>query len=773
MLMAFVCPKAHSEGSYGIALPANPSRTLQHAAATLAECVRKMTGAPVLTGENARAATIAVFVLAGPTESLPDSVKLVEPSGWGAETNEDAYYLKSANAGGRNYVVLAGKSDPAVLYAVYEYLQRCGDCGFFEDGDYVPAQAPRITGIDYSTKPRFSFRHFRGDLCGAWGIKKFHFLHRDLDDWVEFDDWLAARRINRSDFISMVNSETAGDAIEMAFGLRDEQPGERYGAGWPTAYSWPSKVRTWLLQRRLAYQRELGIKSITSVFFGLTPMPYKIAHPELKWVPAGYDHAMIHPDDPEAYRLSKKFLQAIVDLYGTDHLYWDTPYSEFLGADSYDKALAMKISSAKLDCKMFKEVDPRATWVTDSWDFCALPAFWTPERRKTYLESIPRDMCYMADATTDMGSQYRASEYFYGLPWAIGNLHSYQGDDHLHGSLQGIIDMTNAAVNDPRSDKLTGFVHLPEIHGHDIMYWQLSTELAWNPAGVTLDKFISDYTLRRYGKASYPKMLAAQKQIVQGVYCGNGQIPIYKKIGADAYLFCSPIWEDNYTAGEGHIAGLPNTVASLGRGVEIALTQEALQAGNPLYENDIVEWTKSYLGHMFNYAIVRSYLAFRSGDAAEVNKQSDYALRSLRLIQDILSTRPDYWLKTTVDAAMVVPGTNPATPKMIRQSCINDQYAANDCYEETYHFYLPRAEVYFNGLKERMSKGEKTMKWADVAPAGDKFRTKWLEGPVDVPADVSFKGTPIEACRRALDSTQDIARDIKRYGQAQKRKAEK
>lgn len=773
VLLVVACSGALCEGSYSIVLPDSPSRTVKHAADELAKYVHEMTGAPVAVGTKADGGETAVFVLGSAgsnatAKSLLDAGKLTEPEGWSAEADEDAFYLKSAG----KHIVLAGKSDAAVLYAVYEYLQRYGDCGFFEDGDYVPSLTPRIAGVDYFSKPRFTFRHFRGDLCGAWGIKKFHFFHRDMGDWTGFYDWLAKRRINRSDFWPLINSEMGGDAIEMAFGIKDEEPGERYGWGWPTGYSWPSKVRTRLLQRRLSYQRDLGIKAVIQVLFGVTPVPFKKAHPELKWVNGGYDHAMISPDEPKGYELSKKFLQAVVDLYGTDHLYQDTPYSESLAASNYDETLRLKIAAAKADCKIFKEIDPQATWITDSWDFVALGNFWTAERRKTYFESIPREMCYFADATTDMASQYAKSNYFGGLPWAIGNLHSYQGDDHLHGSLQGEIDWANAAVNDPKSDKLTGFFHLPEIHGHDIMYWQLSTELAWNPKGVTLDGFVSDYTLRRYGRASYSKMLAAQKLIVKGVYCNNGQIPIYKKIGSGCgfYVACTPIWEDNYKGGEAYIAGLPNTVGSLDKGIGIALTQDSLQKSNQLYENDIVEWTKSYLGHAFNYAVVRSYLAFKSGDKAELDKQSEYAMRSLRLIQDILSTRPDYWLATTVDAAMAVPGTNPAADKMIRKNCVNDQYAANDCYEQTYQFYLPRAEVYFIGLKERLAKGEKTMRWADVAPAGDKFLTKWLEGPVDVPAGVAFKGTPIEACHHAIESTRDIARDIERYGQALKQK---
>jgi hypothetical protein len=107
---------------------------------------------------------------------------------------------------------------------------------------------------------------------------------------------------------------------------------------------------------------------------------------------------------------------------------------------------------------------------------------------------------------------------------------------------------------------------------------------------------------------------------------------------------------------------------------------------------------------------------------------------------------------------MSIPGTNPFTPKMIKQNCVSWSYAPNDCYEQMYHYFKPRAELYFNTLKAKLAKGENSMKWEDIAPEGDKIERKWVEQPITVPASVAFKGTPMEAIKHALAATKSIGK---------------
>ncbi len=765
MILLIVAATAVADaGGCRVILPPGASQVVRHSGDELAKYLRKMTEAPVAVGESEGSAS-TVYVLGSPesnpvAKALLDSGKLVEPKAWAAETSPDAFYLRSTESGGRQYVVLAGKSDVAVLYAVYDYLQRYGNCGFFEDGDFIPRKAPRTTGIDYFTRPRFSIREFHADLCASYGIKKLHFIHRTTDDWTPFYDWLAKRKINLSLALTFVNGLLAGDALEAGFGVKDEEPGERYGGGWPSKWTWPAKERTRIMRKRLAYQRSLGIKHMYGFIFGQTPVPFKKAHPELKWVEVSYEHALLHPDEPLAYDLTKKFYKACVDLYGTDHFYTDTPYCECAGTTDWDESLKLKIDAANKACRIFKEVDPDAVWLCDTWDYNALPQLWTAERRKKFFESIPKEMTYFIDACIDMVSWYDKTEYFYDVPWGIGILHSFQGDDHLHGDLPGLIRVVQKAADDPRSDKLNGYFNIPELHGTNILYWQLSTELEWNPHGVTLDGYLHNFTIQRYGEASYPQMRKAIDHVVQAAYMGQNVQPMYHKLGCFYMDYSFPAL-DEYSAKESmQLPGLPNSIKSLGEAVRTALTQEQVQKDNKLYENDLVDWTKSYLMHLFNYSTIQAYHTFRDGDTDRMLKWGESAQKSLIWIENILSTRPDFSLQATIDQAMSVPGTNPSTPRMIRQHCVNDLYAANDNYEQIHLFYRPRMEIYFRTLAERAAAGKRTIGWTDVSEECEQVRARWLENPVAVPESEHFKGTTMEAIHAAMDAVRSIEQNV-------------
>lgn len=766
-MLAFCAAGAGSaEGlPWRIALPESPSRVVRHAADELSKYLKRMTGSSVAIGSDSVGKSGAVFVLGGPETNplagrLLASGALTEPAQWADEKSPDAYYLRCARVDGVEHVVLGGKSDVAVLYAVYEYLQRYGGCGFFEDGDFVPRRQPQTSDVDFLTRPRFSVREFHGDICGSFGLKKYHYLHRTMDDWIPFYDWLAKRRINLSGVGVGVNSATAGKALEMAFGIKDDQPGERYGGGWPTGWTWPAEERTRIARKRLAYQRSLGIKNLMGFMFGQTPVPFKKAHPELKWVEVSYEHALLHPDEPLAYELTKKFYQACVDLYGSDHFFWDTPYSECPGAADWEESLKLKTDAANKACRIFRDIDPRATWFCDSWDFGALPGLWTPDRVRRFFEAIPREMAFFFDTTTELDPHYKQTEYFHGVGWGVGILHSFQGDDHLHGDIAGTIRAIQQAANDPRSTELTGFFNGGEIHGHNPLYRQLATELEWNPDGITTEGFLDYFTLRRYGQGSYKVMRKAVDALARAVYSGQNVQPMYHKIGCFYMPHAWPIVDDSYQHASMQMPGLPSSIAGLGQALRTALGEEGRQSENPLYENDMVDWSKSYLMHLFNYSTIRAYEALREGKPDEVRKRCESARAALIWIERILSTRPDFSLQQTIDQAMSIPGTNPSTPRMIRQHCVNDLYATNDNYEQMRLFYRPRAEIYLSAIEERSRKGKKGIRWTDISEECEQIRARWLDGPIAIPDSEHFKGSTMDAVRGAMKAASAIERSV-------------
>jgi hypothetical protein len=257
-------------------------------------------------------------------------------------------------------------------------------------------------------------------------------------------------------------------------------------------------------------------------------------------------------------------------------------------------------------------------------------------------------------------------------------------------------------------------------------------------------------------------MLRALRAVVDAVYRGGGQTPIYHKLGC-GYGPKSwwPVVDEN--AGP-HAADSGSGISELERALDLALGCADEQKSNPLYENDVVEWAVTYLAHVFNYAVVSAYKAFKAGDTELLSACTELAYTGLLQIERVLSTRPDYSLQRQIDRCMAVPGVNPHLPWYMKQHCVNDLYSVNDVYEQIHWFYAPRFDVYLNELRKRAAEGKTTIAWADIAPRCEEIRARWLEGDITVPAGARFAGTPLEAVREAMDEVVPVCNRLRERG---------
>jgi len=74
---------------------------------------------------------------------------------------DQGFVIKKLKYHGHDAIVISGKTDQAVLYGVYTFLEEYG-CGFYFSGDVVPDKpAPlELKNIDLSRKPKFAIRGF-------------------------------------------------------------------------------------------------------------------------------------------------------------------------------------------------------------------------------------------------------------------------------------------------------------------------------------------------------------------------------------------------------------------------------------------------------------------------------------------------------------------------------------------------------------------------------------------------------------------------------------
>ena len=720
-----------------------------HAAEELGRYVEQMTGATVRYVDEAPSldAGEAAFVLsvgkgAEKLDSLP-----------GADNPErlcDGFVIRSI---GEDELLIAATKPIGLLYGVYEYLETHCGAGFFWDGDYVPRRSGLpIESIDVAVLPRWPVRHF--GLSTTWGLSKYFQHFRSLEARKQIFDWMAKRKLNRSHHDFSPTIAKSGVSAKRVFGISDTEPDNFTFAGWPGCLDWPAEVRTRLYQEQFGYSRARGITWAYYLAYGNVPHQFREMHPEYNYVDhLGYSATVLYPDDPECARWSKAFYQDLIDTYGTDHIYQDTPFVESAGSDDHEKSFGLKLTAAKQMCKVFKELDKDAVWQSDSWDFGALAAMWTPERIRRYFMELPQEMMLVYDTASLANPFYKRTKYFEGTRWAFGILHSFQGDDHLHGNLEQALSALQELSADPKADKCQGVYHIPESAGHNVLFFDLTTHLAWNPDGVTLEEYLDEYARRRFGAKDAARMRPAVEAMARAVYgLGEGghygQMPIYQKLGCH---YGPPGWwpivDDKQAP---HDAENGSGIQELREAVQLALACRRTQQDNPLYVNDMVDWTRTYLAHVFNWAVLKAYKALGEGDLEGVKSNAALARECLEHIEAILSTRPDFSLQAQIDWATQVPGSNPHLAWYMKQHCINDLYSCNEVYEQLHWYYGPRMEVYLSELEKRAAQRVKTIAWGDIADRCNAIQDRWLNEDIGVPEGEEFAGTTMEAVIAAV-----------------------
>jgi alpha-N-acetylglucosaminidase len=619
-----------------------------------------------------------------------------------------------------------------------------------------------FVGIDVKEIPRFKIRFWNSDT-GHWALKKYQSRFWTARDWLRQFDWVEKRKMNMTLMPLGANADLCSRAIKTAFEIEDPPVGSRYLGGYPAGWAWPGEYRDFVTQAAFKFARERGIKFWAGAGYGDVPARFRTLHPELKYLkPDAYDNPLLHPDDSAADKYSKRYAEEMNKDFGTDHIYGLSMYCEALPLDSYDESLQLKIAAVKKGADLFRKFDPQARFLLDTWDFLANGGtIWADQNRTwTFLNALPKDDMYVLyDCTFDMAGpqkMYQRFNHFKPVPWAIGIVQSFAGDDHLHGDIARTIREVQIAADDPQSDNLVGMFLVPELTNAQVMFWHLVAEMAWNPKGITEESFVRDYSLHRYGRESLEKMCEASSWVVKGCYSNsygspNQQYPQqnkpYYKYREVAFSYPDQDFVIKSIECFRHLAGFTR------KGIDLALEEKDKQKDNPLYVNDMLYYTKQYVSFLFNINFFEMHKAYNEGDKVAFETSVSKARLCLSLIEKMLSTRSDHSLKVMIDEVMSVPGTNPYTPEMIRQSCVINDYCLNDVYEIFGSCYSRIYDANVEALRKKLQSGIHDDDFDACADAKARIYKEWISRPVPEsnPED-GFQGSTLESVVWALDN---------------------
>jgi len=580
--------------------------------------------------------------------------------------------------------------------------------------------------------------------------------HWSFEEWKNWLDWLAKKKFNI--FFCHEGQEVAWKKLWHSYGIKREKDPEELSTN-PFKHICYGKPTSWdlyqekFIKQILGYGRSIGLRTVCPSFTGEVPGAFGEKYPDAKYLEIKWGQAPtslhLDPRDPLFNQIMVRFIKIYTDIYGTDHLYAVCTYSEVSPGSDPEEFNRIRVDFAKSAVKALRSVDPEAVWYMSGWSFWH-PA-WPQKDIEDFLAVIPDDAIYICDIDAAMRPQYKKSNYFYGKPWGFGVMHALGGHTSLHGDLAGLIRKVEELIRDPKADNCTYFYVNPEIQNHNLPYYELCMRLAWNPEGVELDKFLEEYTVLRYGEKSAPNMFKVLKELADSVYSTEDRV-------TPLYHYPLGFWEETSPERYAYILPLKNAL-------QFALLEKDNLRENPLYNRDLIDISRQYLGELFSYHLIKAREAFFSRDKEAFEKEAKLLLLLLDNQEKVLSTNEIFCLLPDIKKQLSRPGMGPERARWVKSIvtylgliCGADwdkypwlvDYMKRDLYELVRFYYRPRMELYLNTLRERMDKGDYHLPTNEMRPGYLKITKSFIENPLVVRKEDRYPGTTLQAVEESF-----------------------
>ena len=361
------------------------------------------------------------------------------------------------------------------------------------------------------------------------------------------------------------------------------------------------------------------------------------------------------------------------------------------------------------------EADPEGVLYMSGW-FLAAGADWTPDVCRTFFDAMDSDRYFVCDSWADYRATYPKTNYFGGgdAEWVFGVLHTFGNVERPHGNLADLITRVKTVVADPNAKNCNGLYIVPESFHHNFLYYDLATEMAWDPRPVELGDFLKRYCTRRYGAESADAMVKAWQLVAQTVYSDN--------IEPNP----TPTYQGPFPQKPGGVPGFTkhtdrriSYIPLLRQALEAALVPKDQLKDNPHYQRDIVDIGCSLLGSVFDKHALSIHQAFAAGDVETIKREKVAGLKALDAIAELIATRSEFFIEEEMKLGRKLPTrtynhdyTVSDNIREVRQrftamagmeaypSLLD--YAAADRVEVVRYFYRPRFEAWIDHMLKKI-----------------------------------------------------------------------
>lgn len=562
----------------------------------------------------------------------------------------DAYEI----ANGEGTIILRGTNGVAIGSALYRYLRDYTGSDISWNGTNLdlPDTLPPVTQTIRNDSP-YDYRYYLNYTTYAYTMTWW-----DWERWEWEIDWMALHGINLP--LALTGQDAVWQRVYRDMGFSDEELSRFFSGPAYACFNWLGLLDGWagplpqswidgqeeLQHKILERKRSLGMKPVLPAFIGHVPPGFEEKFPDsqlqtIEWT--AFDNAtMLHPDDPMFVTIGQKFIEEQERTYGTDHYYSADAFIEVKPPTDDPEYLA---SLGDTLYRSMAQGDPDAVWVMQGWMFHYLEEFWQLPQVEAFLGAIPDDGVLILDLWTEMSPVWNKTEAYFGKPWVWSMVHNFGGKNNIFGRMQVLARDIAGTLHHPESGNMAGIGLTMEGIEQNPALYALFLENSWTDQPIDLDRWLDDYTLRRYG-AENDKARHAWTVLRHTAYAHDHERPVS---GPRSGLTVVPSLDDFD----------PRDVAEIYYYEPIDLLQAwelMIGASHEIdategFEFDIVDLTRQILADYSNHLIRLHTAAFEAGNAAAMEQYQGEILALIDDFDTLLATRREFLLGDWIEQA--------------------------------------------------------------------------------------------------------------------------
>ncbi|MEC0093344.1 alpha-N-acetylglucosaminidase [Paenibacillus macquariensis] len=623
------------------------------------------------------------------------------------EKGQDVFELESEGG----VVVLKGSSGTALASGFHWYLKHTCKAHLSWCGNNLelPDELLKLDEPIRLATP-YMYRYYLNYCTFSYSMPFW-----EWDRWETEIDRMAMNGINLA--LSIVGQEEVWRRTLLRVGYQEHEVSEFVCGPAFFAWQWMQNMTSWggplpewwfedraqLAQAIHQRMKDLGISPVLPGYSGMVPRDFGEKFPSSQPIDQGkwcnFDRpSLLLTDDPMYATVATAFYEEQQKLFGTDiHFYSVDPFHEGGKTDGIDLgAYAVGVQS-----EMIRH-DPQAVWVFQAWE---------GNPKKEILQHVIPEQALVLDLWCESHPTWESNEAFQGIPWVWCMIQNYGGKNGMFGNLETIAHDPIATIHNPTAGRMSGIgMAMEGIETNPVMY-DLLADSVWRSDATDVGEWLNGYIERRYGKVK-PQARIAWNWLHHSVYNCN----TVQQGGMESFICARPSLEISSVSNWGPKKEYYELEAVRQACKSLFACYEEYQ-DSQTYRYDLTDVTRQALGDLSRVYYGRFSEAYRIGDYATFDKESEQFLQLVRMQEQLLSTNKAFMLGPWLEDAKRMGRSqeeielfefNARTlvtlwgPKESSES-LHD-YSHREWSGLIRSFYLPRWEMFIQSLKDAISK---------------------------------------------------------------------